>query len=198
MKSTYIYFAALCIITTITFVKHANPMGKILMVLYTFIGFFSVMALKMGLIINDKITFLPYLFLLTVYLISFAPFLFKQYKFSADKLIVTVNKKYIIFAILFILASLVSLKVQLPYALKLLASGDWNENRANLYKGAFTMAYTWYEYYAIQFSSYTRLLGILVGFVLVRSDKKYMWLGFTTILSGASVLIVSAMSQSSR
>lgn len=196
MIQTYIYAGIMIIILIGLFVKKTNIMGTVLWSLFTMVSFFSVIAMKAGLV-KSNVTLLPYIFLIVVYLIVFYPFITKSAEFAIEKVTYDLNIKYVIFAYVFIIAGVISISYYLPLVKQLMLSGDWNQNRSDLYSGAFNFSYTWYQYYALQFVGYTRILGIIVGFIFLRNDQK-SFLGWSSVIVGSLVCVLSAMSQSSR
>lgn len=178
------------------FVTKQNLMGKMLWLLYTIVGVCSVIAMKKGLLHTD-VTIFPYMFLILIYLIVFFPFLDKSINFNVKKLTSEINIKYLIFIYIFIFAGLITISYYIPLVKQLMISGAWNENRNNLYSGNFHFSFTWYQYYALQFVEYTKLLGMVLGFLILRSGKRSA-LGLTAIIISCISTILSAMYQSSR
>lgn len=196
MIQTCIYAGLMIVVLVGLFLKKTNVMGKVLWALFTMVSIFSVIAMKVGLVRSD-VTFFPYLFLIIVYLIVFYPFITKSVEFSIEKVTYVLNKKYVIFAYIFIIAGIISIMYYLPLVRQLILSGDWNQNRSDLYSGTFQFSYTWYQYYALQFIGYTKILGLIVGFVFLRNEQKSI-LGWLSIIVGSLASVLSAMSQSSR
>lgn len=197
MIQTNIYTALMLVITLFFMVKKYNKMGLILMVLYSAVAVMASVAVRQGRLESQNLTILPYIFLILVYIISFSPFLCRTANLSVEKLEFDSNRKYAIFAYIFIITSIVSISYYLPQVMNLLSSGAWNANRASLYDGSLTFNATWYQYYSLQFSGYTRLLGILLGFVFLRQREKDLT-GWGCIIVGVASEILSAMYTSSR
>lgn len=196
MIQTYIYATIMIIILIGLFMKKTNIMGRVLWVLFTIISAFSLIAMKAGLV-ESNVTLFPYLFLIVVYLIAFYPFITEKGRFLVEKVTYNLNIKYVIFAYVFIIAGIISIMYYLPVVRQLMISGEWNQNRSDLYSGAFHLSYTWYQYFALQFVGYTEILGIIVGFTLLRNEQKSI-LGWLSIIVGSLASVLSAMSQSSR
>lgn len=197
MIQTYIYAALLLVLTLFFIVKRYNKMGLILMALYSVIGVIALVAVRQGRFETQNLTMFPYIYLILIYIIAFSPFLSRTTNLSLEKLKFNINQKYVIFAYIFIITSLISLSFYWPQVKQLLSSGEWNANRASLYDGSLTFNTVWYQYYSLQFSGYTRLLGILIGFVFLREKKKEL-IGWGCIIVGAATEILSAMYTSSR
>lgn len=196
MIQTYVYALIMITVLIELFLNKINIMGKVLWSLYTIVGIFSVLAMRMGLL-TSNVKFFPYLFLVVVYFICFYPFINKRVQFSVEKVTYSLNIKYVIFAYIFIIASLISIGYYLPLVRQLMLSGDWMQNRNDLYLGTFNYSLAWYQYYSVQFISYTKILGIIVGFVFLRNEQKSM-LGWLAIIAGSLACVLGAMSQSSR
>lgn len=174
-------------------------MGILLILLYFFISLNSIIVMKNSLINTDGITIIPYIFLLLIYFILFMPFIIKN-EFSVKKLKYKINKRYTIFSIIFIICSLLTIKIYFPVVKELLISGNWLENRNILYSGQRVLNYNTIEYYALQFTSYTKLLFVILGFAMLRvqNNKKVNIIGFTNIINYLIVDVMSAISTSSR
>lgn len=196
MIKTYIYAGIMLMIFFVLCITRKNLMGKIIWLLYTVISVFSVIAMKDGLL-DTNVTIFPYLFLIIIYLIVFFPFLEKSANFTIEKLTSKINIKYLIFIYIFIFAGIITIIYYIPLVKQLMESGAWNQNRNNLYSGTFHFSYTWYQYYALQFVGYTKLLGMIVGFVILRSGERTI-LGLAAITVSCVSSILSAMYQSSR
>ncbi len=196
MIQTYIYAAIMIIVLIGLFVKKTNIMGRILWALFTIISVFSVIAMRSGLV-ESNVTIFPYLFLIVVYLIAFYPFITERERFSVEKVTYDLNIKYVIFVCVFIIAGIIAIIYYLPVVKQLLISGEWNQNRNDLYSGSFQLSYTWYQYFALQFVGYTEILGIIVGFTFLRNEQKSI-LGWLSIIVGSLASVLSAMAQSSR
>lgn len=196
MIQTYIYAGIMIIILSVIFAKNVNIMGKVLWLLYTVISIFSVIAMRAELV-NSNVRIFPYLFLIFIYLIVFSPFISKKMEFSSEKVTYDLNVKYVIFAYVFIIACIICISYYLPLVKQLTMTGAWNQNRSDLYSGIFHYSYTWYQYYALQFVGYTKILGIIVGFIFLRNGQKSI-LGWSSIIFGSLASVLSAMSQSSR
>lgn len=196
MINTCVYTGIMLTILFVIFVTKRNLMGKILWMLYTFVGVVSVVAVQKGLL-QMEVTLFPYLFLIVIYLIVFFPYLDKSINFNVEKLTSKINVKYLIFIYIFIFTGIITIIYYIPLVKQLIISGEWIQNRNDLYSGTFRFTYTWYQYFALQFVGYTKLLGMIVGFVILRSGEKSM-LGLTAILVGCISSILSAMYQSSR
>lgn len=197
MIQTYIYTTLMLAITLFFKIKKYNKMGLILMALYSAIGVMASVAVRQGRIESQNLTMFPFIFLILIYIIVFSPFLCRTTNLSVEKLKFNINQKYIIFAYIFIITSLVSISFYFPQVLNLLSSGAWNANRASLYDGTLTFNAAWYQYYSLQFSGYTRLLGILIGFVFLKEKQKEL-IGWGCIIVGVATEIFSAMYTSSR
>lgn len=197
MIQTYIYTALLLVLTVFFIMKRYNKIGLILMMLYSAVGVVASVAVQQDRFESQDITMFPYIFLILIYIIVFSPFLYWTTNFSVEKLTFGINQKYVIFAYIFIITSFISLLYYWPQVKQLLSSGAWNANRANLYEGSLTFNTVWYQYYSLQFSGYTRLIGLLVGFAFLREKKKVL-IGWSCIIAGVATEIFSAMYTSSR
>lgn len=199
MIQTFFYslFLFVCIIFCI--LKKKNIMGILLVSLYFLISINSLVVIKKELINISNITFIPYIYLGLIYFIIFLPFFLKN-DFSVKKLTYTINKRYIIFSVVFIICSLITIKVYYNDVKNLLITGNWMENRNELYSGRYVIQYNFIEYCALQFSNYTKLIATIVGFAMLRSktNKKINLLGFCNIICFMIVDIMSAINTSSR
>lgn len=193
-----IYFIILLVILVWTFIKRKNRMGKILFGLYTVMAFFSVLSVKYEVVDHQNTTLIPYIFLILIFSISFYPFTQNVAIFTSEKLKADVNKKYIIFCVIFTIMSLITIRCYIPHIQSLIVSGNWAANRNALYSGDFIFPYTnIIEYIAMNFVSYTRVLALITGFVILRTDRRFI-LGITTILLNFMTSICSAIYTSSR
>lgn len=195
MTFTIIYFILLLLLTVYFVNKRANVLGKMILILYTFIAFVSFISLKDGIIDESGITLIPYIFLVVSYFIFFSPFLVKETKCGAKKIVGHVDVKYIIFAYIYIICAIVAIKCYFPSVINLLSSGDWALNRTALYSGDLNAPYSnRLEYYAIQFSGYFRILAIIVGFSLLRFDNREHGVFYSKMNRLAGILtIVTSM-----
>lgn len=184
-------------LTIFSYFLQNNIMGKILMTWYTCISVFSIVAVKTGLIPSSNVTLFPYLFLIMTYTIVFSPFFSKSQGFDVERLYFHINKKYIMFAAIYIVTAAIAIHYYVPLILQLAQSGTWYENRNALYLGTFTYSYTWYEYYALIFSGYLRLLALIVGFAIIRFGRRTL-IGMLTIITAFVSGILNAMYTSSR
>lgn len=198
MWQTIIYTSVLAMFTLVAIMKQSNKMGILLLLNYLAIAFFSILSIESGITNSEKITLAPYLFLIAVILICFKPFLKKDNSFLAEKVIYDIKRKYYYFAVVYIIFSLIAMKCYLPKALALLSSGNWFENRNALYSGEQLIPYSnYFEYLAIQFTGYSQILALIVGFVILR-NKGNRVLGITLIVLPTITEILNGMITSSR
>ena len=197
MIQTNIYTVLMIFFALYVIAKHFNKMGVILVVWYAIIGVMASVAADQGCFGGRSISILPYFFLIFIFAIAFSPFLSRKSDVSVGKLVFETNVKYVIFAWLFMIASIISISFYLPQVMDLLSTGAWNANRANLYSGSLSFNTAWYQYYSLQFSEYTRLLGLIVGFAFLRNNE-HVKLGWACILLGVATETMSAMYTSSR
>lgn len=199
MLDTFLYFTII-VLLIIFFIKiKSNILGIFLLISY---GFIALASIGLCLFPNSElnisnITFLPYLYLIIAYLIFFAPFLYSKKDLSSSKVIFKINKYYLIFAFLYITASLITIKISIPFASLMLQLGDW----AASYREETPVIYSnFIEYVAILFTSYTRLLALILGVLMFRKYQllKYKYIAFFLILSGIVTQIFSAIICTSR
>ena len=208
MICTVLYFATLLLITIYCFIKSKSILGKYLLIIYTLIAFMSVILLKDGLMNESGITLVPYFFLVLSYLVFFSPFLKRDSMCGAHKICFDVDIKYVGFAVIYIICSVISIKCYLPSLTRLISSGDWAINRTNLYSGELVAPYSnFIEYFSMQFTGYFKLLAIIVGFSLLRKNagdfnitysKKRQIIGILSIVASVASLICSSMFNSAR
>lgn len=197
MIQTNIYTVLMIFFALYVIAKHFNKMGVILVIWYAIIGVMASVAAAQGCFDGRSISILPYFFLIFIFAIAFSPFLSRKSDVSVGKLVFETNVKYAIFAWLFVITSIISISFYLPQVMDLLSTGAWNANRANLYSGSLSFNTAWYQYYSLQFSEYTRLLGLVVGVAFLRNNV-HVKLGWTCILLGVTTETMSAMYTSSR
>ena len=169
MIQTCVYSLVLIGITLYSVRRGCNVMGCALLGLYSFISIISIVALKYKALSNANISIIPYFFLIVIFIIVFYPFLTKRQSFQVDKLKFEVNNWYLIFAWVYTLCSIITILYFIPFIKTLIAEGNWIQNRTDLYSGTLFTSYTWYEYFALQFTGYTRVLALIVGFAIIRS-----------------------------
>lgn len=197
MIQTNIYTVLMILFALYVIVKHFNKMGIILVVWYAIIGVMASVAVNQGCFEDKDISFFSYIFLIFIFAIAFSPFLSRKSDVSVGKLALEINIKYVIFAYVFVITCIISVSFFLPQVMDLFATGDWKANRANLYNGSLSFNTAWYQYYSLQFSGYTRLLGLIVGFAFLRNNV-HVKLGWACILLGVATETMSAMYTSSR
>lgn len=197
MIQTNIYTVLMIFFALYVIAKHFNKMGIILVVWYAIIGVMASVAVNQGCFEDKDISFFPYIFLIFIFAIAFSPFLSRKSDVSVGKLALEINIKYVIFAYIFVITCIISVSFFLPQVMDLFATGDWKANRANLYNGSLSFNTAWYQYYSLQFSGYTRLLGLIVGFGFLRNNV-HVKLGWACILFGVATETMSAMYTSSR
>ena len=197
MIQTYIYMIAMIVMTIFAFVNKYNVMGKILLILYTMISLAATITVKNDLPSVSNISVSAYLFLIIIYIIAFYPYLTRKTRFDVKKLTFTINKKYIAFAWIYIISSLICIAYFIPHIRRLYSLGNWMENRNELYSGALFSNHKWYEYCALQFTGYTTVLALVLGFALIR-NREHSKLGILTLIAAAVSNGFSSIYQSSR
>lgn len=198
MLKIAVYFIILVLITVGIFITRKNLMGKVLYCFYTAIGLFSVIGAEMKIINYYNTTLFSYLYLIFIFSISFYPFAQNNTQFISDKLDNKVNIKYVIFSIVFIIMAMISIKCYIPVVHSLSVSGNWNINRDILYSGELLLPYSnLLEYIAMNFVGYTKILALLIGFTMLRSNEKNL-LGIIIIFISFVSSVLSAACTSSR
>ena len=197
MIQTCLYAVVMIAITIFTITKKKNVMGRILFALYTAIAIAAVIAIHNGFLSTSKVSISAYIYLIIIFAISFFPYTTKKYRFNVEKLSFIINKKYLAFAWMYLLSSVICVLYYLPHVRTLYAIGNWIQNRSELYSGSLYSSYRWYEYYALQFNGYTKVLALVTGFALIR-NLKHSKLGIAVIISAALSSCLSSIYQSSR
>ena len=210
MVATRVYLIILSILTIYTFGRKSNVLGKLLFCMYTAAAIFSVISVNSGIIASSNVTLIPYLYLIICYVIFFSPFTKKDTVCNAEKLVTVVDGKLKFIAIVYIVCALVSISCYLPSVLKLFADGSWATNRVNLYRDELTAPYSnIFQYYAMQFAGYFRILALVIGFGLLRKAKQdysnqnkekkvEKIIGWLTLASAIASIAISSMYSSSR
>lgn len=200
MKDILIYTLILAVITFVLLVKKKPPLGIFLFLIYMIIGFISVYAINMNsipsyLLYNNTIW--PYLLLICSYLLFFSPF-YKNNDFRAEKISIEIDRRYVVFLICFIIFSIISILVYLPYIKPLLASGNWSYNRELVYSGEVSIPYTnFFEKIAMVLADYLDIPALLVAFIfLCKNEKKFI--AISTILLVTSNTFLTSLYLSSR
>jgi oligosaccharide repeat unit polymerase len=197
MIDTCIYFAFLLFIAILVFWK-GNILGKIIWGYYCFIGFFSVLSVKLDLVDSVGVSIFPYLFLILTYLVYFWPLMRKDRGFDIAKLEYDVNEKYAIFAVIYCIFALIAIYVMFPTVMQLLSSGNWMENRQALYNGDLVFRYSnVIEYWSLLFIDYLRLLALILGFIMIYNEQ-YKKLAITMIILAILTRAMNAIYISSR
>lgn len=196
-----LYFILLILIAILGTLKGANILGRILYWLYATIGLCAVIAIYDG-ALNSKQLVIPYLYLILVYLIYFAPFMKRDTDFSVSKLNTRVNNRYVFFLVVYVLCTIITIKCFLPSIISLFASGNWAMNRYNLYLGEMTFPYSnTFELIVMNATDYFRLMALVVSFAILREEgvqkKKYI-IAFSGIISAVVSMLCSAIYTSSR
>lgn len=209
MTFTVIYFILMFFLTVYMFLKKVNVLGRLIFLVYTIGALLAIFAVYYGLTTKQNISLLPYLFLIISYCIFFGPFLKNKSICSAYKIVPYVDRKYILFAIFYIVCALISIKCYLPAVGRLMASGDWASNRMELYSENLDAPYSnMIEYYSIQISGYCRILATIVGFSLLRANsskkitKKYTVInriiGLLAIFTSIGYILCASIYSSAR
>lgn len=172
MRATEIYLILMIVFLTICIIKKMNYMGVFLIVLYTIEAGFSVLLLKDGtfnaMLSLDKMSIWPYFLLIVSYILYFWPFLERKNAFQSDGFEQTLNRKYVVFAYLYILMAFITLLCCLPTLISMIQAGNW----AQTYGEASVLPYNNHlEYFATNFCDYFRVLAVLVGFSMMRKKE---------------------------
>ncbi len=196
MIYTIFYFILLFFITIFSFSKKCNNLGKMLLVLYTSVAAIATYAISANIIQLKSINFFPYIYLVLCYLIFFSPFLTKYNKLSVSKLKYRIDNKIMIFAIIYLVCTIITIYVYFPYVLENISSNNWAANRLALYSNGLKQVFSnKVEYYSILFVDYFQILALIVGFLFIKENKI---LGYTLIIGEALTVICSSIYTSSR
>lgn len=186
-----IYTLIAIIITAFCIIRKLNVLGILLWSIYSIIGIFSCICIKKGWYaqyLNTDI--LPYFFLLLVYSISFFPYLNKE-RFTELKFEKTLPLQYYWFSNVYIVTATVMIVLYINPVRHLIVSGRWFDNIGDVYTGNIVFPYrNRIEYLCIQFTGYTRLLALIVGFALQRYRQDFV----RGILMAATAMISGILS----
>ena len=188
MGGVWAYFGVLLLITMISFIRKWNPLGKIIVLIYTVLAFFALFVPISGSLLyvdrldESLVTYPKIVFLLISYVIFFSPFLQKNKTFSVKNLKYNLNHNYEIFAYFYILLGLFYMIIYSRHVVALLRGGDWAANRLLMLED--TAEYpdnNLIEKIAVLFVNYFQLLALIVSFLMLR-DKKYKKTGIVLII----------------
>lgn len=194
----YVFFIILCLVTVQLILKRYNPLGIFLMILFDLTAFFAILSYNRKLIDVTEVTIFGLFFLVLAYCLFAAPFLRREYVFGAEKVIST-NRNYYLFALFYIIVTIVSIKCYLPTILNMLGGGfDWGTNRMAFNNGELSFPYSnTIEYLCINLSSYLQLVALIVGFKMISEESKKV-LGFILLGCGILTDLMASMYNSSR
>jgi len=199
MFDTVLYFLILLFLTFLFAKVKSNVLGIVLFFCYGLVAFAScvIHITPVPDLDIERITLTPYLYLVLLYVIFFAPFLYSKKDLSESKVVFKINRYYITFALLYIVASLITIKISIPVASFMIKLGDW----ASLYREETPVIHSnFIEYASILFTSYTRLLAFILGILMLRKMQSslYNCIAILLILTGVITQIFSAIICTSR
>ena len=198
MSYTIVYAVIMLLLTVTMIWKRKNILGILLFVIYTTIGIISVLALKENVFSDNGLKLLPYLYLIMIYCIIFAPFAVSNKIFNSNKITFSINENFKYFAILFVASSIVFIYLYLPGVIRLNQSNAWLDvRRSFLEEGQVRYYHNTLEYIIIQFNGYFRIFALILGFLLLRLENNKI-LGWSTLLSAISCQVVSSMASAAR
>ena len=173
MVKVWIYGLLVVTITVACIVRKKNALGILLWGVYSFVAIFACICVSNGWFSNHLNTdILPYIFLIIVYIISFAPFLSKD-EFRGGKFALEFPNQFKWFGYIYIICAGVTIAIYIMPVKNLITSGRWVENIEEMYAGNIVFPYrNILEYLCIQFTSYLRLLAIVLGFSFLRAKEE--------------------------
>lgn len=179
MGGVWLYFIVLALATIIGFARKWNPLGKIIVLIYTVLACIGLFIPSRGSLLyvaklDESIATIPLmLFLLASYFLYFSPFLRKNVNFSVKNLNYSINRNYKIFTYIYIAFGILYIIIYSRYVVALLQGGDWAANRLLMLGD--TAEYpdsNIIEKIAILFVNYFQLLALIVSFLLLRDKNK--------------------------
>ena len=208
MFETICYFSILltilsfCLFTrnkTITFGEKIIPskgfVGKFILFEYVVIAFFSIICLKMGLVINTNIRFWPYVLMTVSIMIVISPFL----EYSPDSIDLTkmeYNKAFPIITIIYLFATIVVTVMLWGNLKSLLTSGAWSDNRILGYTGMDVAIYrNGFEWISVNIVNYLKIIAMVIMMYYFVNGFNRLWgvlLFIATFLNTATISMYSS------
>lgn len=173
-----IIFYSLCLfilfILGLTLKKIRNNnvnLGLVLLLLYFIISVFSIIIVKFRIMYIPELTLMPFIVLLASYVIIFYPFFSKNNYFDVENTDIIYYKVYDYLILVYILCTLIVIKVYLPNIIEVIINNNWAEKRNMIYLGEVGKIYNnIFERLAINYINYFSIFALLIYFIFLKYD----------------------------
>ena len=190
MFFTLLYCFSLIILLISGIYYRSSKLYLFILAEYVIVGVMSIICIYNNYLDVSAIRFWPYLILIYSFAICFQPLKINNDRHAVFNIHIS-DSVLLFFVIAYILMSLIDMKVMFPFVKKVLLNADWNTNRDYLYTNEVVVTNNIIEWFAINFTSYFRIIALIVGFIFICLDKAKVIRKILLICTSISVAMLA-------
>ena len=197
MTETIIYCSVLILLLVYGIRTKAGSLFLLLVGEYVVVGIMAVICIQKKYVLYSNVRLWPYFLLLYSYIVCLFPFCARKNKDETRTEIYINNDFANAFAIVYIICSVITVLVYLPYVLELLKNRNWSENRDYMYANDVILTNNIFQSLAVNLTAYLQIPAMIISFDQICKNNSST-LRKILLLSVTACTVVRALYGSSR